>query len=314
MSSSALSMTVLPPAGPTGGRSAEEIYQQDSAVQPHPSALTRSRWTPNGAQTAPRLKRRCRDRCSPAASSSGTARRSWETMPTTPHLTIVGAGLASARGGRGPARRGLRRPSGHARRGGREALRPPATVQEVPTRRGRPGLALPPRRVLLRSYSIELYTSARVRSIDPPGRRLQLASGEPSATSGCCWPQAPPRAACAAPEPSSTASTTSATGATPTVSSPPWGAPHALSWSGPAGSAVRSPPRYAELGRDVTLVGLEAVPLARVLGPEIGCFYRDLHAEQGSGSRSGRTSTPSGDGPSKPSSPATGGRSPAIWC
>jgi 3-phenylpropionate/trans-cinnamate dioxygenase ferredoxin reductase component len=36
-----------------------------------------------------------------------------------------------------------------------------------------------------------------------------------------------------------------------------------------------------QLGRDVTLVGPEAVPLARVLGPEIGCFYRDLHAEQG---------------------------------
>ena len=36
-----------------------------------------------------------------------------------------------------------------------------------------------------------------------------------------------------------------------------------------------------QLGRDVTLVGPDAVPLARVLGPEIGCFYRDLHAEQG---------------------------------
>jgi 3-phenylpropionate/trans-cinnamate dioxygenase ferredoxin reductase component len=36
-----------------------------------------------------------------------------------------------------------------------------------------------------------------------------------------------------------------------------------------------------QLGRDVTLVGPDPAPLARVLGPEIGGVYRDLHADHG---------------------------------
>ena len=36
-----------------------------------------------------------------------------------------------------------------------------------------------------------------------------------------------------------------------------------------------------QLGAEVTIVAPDAVPLARVLGPEIGAVYRDLHAEHG---------------------------------
>jgi 3-phenylpropionate/trans-cinnamate dioxygenase ferredoxin reductase component len=36
-----------------------------------------------------------------------------------------------------------------------------------------------------------------------------------------------------------------------------------------------------QLGRDVTLIGPDTAPLAPVLGPEIGCVYRDLHADHG---------------------------------
>ena len=36
-----------------------------------------------------------------------------------------------------------------------------------------------------------------------------------------------------------------------------------------------------QLGRDVTLLGPDAAPLARVLGPEISRVYRDLHADHG---------------------------------
>jgi 3-phenylpropionate/trans-cinnamate dioxygenase ferredoxin reductase subunit len=36
-----------------------------------------------------------------------------------------------------------------------------------------------------------------------------------------------------------------------------------------------------QLGRDVTLIGPDTAPLARVLGPEIGRVYRDLHADHG---------------------------------
>jgi 3-phenylpropionate/trans-cinnamate dioxygenase ferredoxin reductase component len=36
-----------------------------------------------------------------------------------------------------------------------------------------------------------------------------------------------------------------------------------------------------QLGRDVTLVGPDPAPLARVLGPEVAGVYRDLHADHG---------------------------------
>jgi len=41
------------------------------------------------------------------------------------------------------------------------------------------------------------------------------------------------------------------------------------------------------LGRDVVLIGPEAVPLERVLGPDIGGVYRDLHRERGVELRAG---------------------------
>ncbi len=44
-----------------------------------------------------------------------------------------------------------------------------------------------------------------------------------------------------------------------------------------------------QVGREVTLIGPEAVPLERVLGPEIGAVYRDLHREQGVDLRLGRS-------------------------
>src|SRR3954453_24167728 len=41
------------------------------------------------------------------------------------------------------------------------------------------------------------------------------------------------------------------------------------------------------LGRDVVVIGSDAVPLQPVLGPEIGAVYRDLHLEHGVAFRSG---------------------------
>ena len=45
------------------------------------------------------------------------------------------------------------------------------------------------------------------------------------------------------------------------------------------GSEVAASAR--QLGAEVAIVAPEAVPLERVLGPEIGGIYRDLHAERG---------------------------------
>jgi 3-phenylpropionate/trans-cinnamate dioxygenase ferredoxin reductase subunit len=36
-----------------------------------------------------------------------------------------------------------------------------------------------------------------------------------------------------------------------------------------------------QLGRQVTLIGPDAAPLVRVLGPEVAAVYRDLHADHG---------------------------------
>src|SRR5206468_4280940 len=36
-----------------------------------------------------------------------------------------------------------------------------------------------------------------------------------------------------------------------------------------------------QLGREVTLLGPDSAPLARVLGPEVAGVYRDLHADHG---------------------------------
>jgi 3-phenylpropionate/trans-cinnamate dioxygenase ferredoxin reductase subunit len=36
-----------------------------------------------------------------------------------------------------------------------------------------------------------------------------------------------------------------------------------------------------QLGAEVVLVGRAPLPLSRILGPEIGAVYRDLHAEHG---------------------------------
>ena len=54
-----------------------------------------------------------------------------------------------------------------------------------------------------------------------------------------------------------------------------------LSWSGPAGSAAEVAASARQRGLDVTLIGPASVPLQRVLGPEIGEIYRDIHADHG---------------------------------
>ena len=51
--------------------------------------------------------------------------------------------------------------------------------------------------------------------------------------------------------------------------------------SAPAGSAPRSPPPPASAGVEVTVIAPHAVPFERVLGPEVGAIYRDIHLDHG---------------------------------
>jgi 3-phenylpropionate/trans-cinnamate dioxygenase ferredoxin reductase subunit len=57
------------------------------------------------------------------------------------------------------------------------------------------------------------------------------------------------------------------------------GAPVVVIGAGWIGSEVAASAR--QLGADVTVVGTMSVPLERVLGPEVGTIYRDLHVNNG---------------------------------
>jgi 3-phenylpropionate/trans-cinnamate dioxygenase ferredoxin reductase subunit len=131
------------------------------------------------------------------------------------------------------------------------------------------------------AHDIELRPSTPVRSITPAARRLELASGERITYGRLLL----------------------ATGATPrrlplpgagldgvhylrsrhdadTLAAAAARATHvAVIGTGWIGSEAAASLR--QLGREVTLIGPDTAPLARVLGPEIASVYRDLHADHG---------------------------------
>ncbi|HWI34547.1 MAG TPA: NAD(P)/FAD-dependent oxidoreductase, partial [Lapillicoccus sp.] len=121
----------------------------------------------------------------------------------------------------------------------------------------------------------------RVRSIDPPGRQLQLASGERISYQRLLLATgaAPRRLRRPGADLDGIYHLRNRRDADRLVAAVGRAARVVVIGTGWIGCEVAASVR--QLGRDVTLVGPEAVPLARVLGPEIGCFYRDLHAEQG---------------------------------
>jgi 3-phenylpropionate/trans-cinnamate dioxygenase ferredoxin reductase component len=128
---------------------------------------------------------------------------------------------------------------------------------------------------------IELRPSTPVRSIHPATRQLQLATGERIGYRRLLLATgAVPRRL---PLPGmdldgvhylrtrSDADTLAAAAARATQV--------AVVGTGWIGSEVAASLR--QLGREVTLIGPDTAPLARVLGPEIGRVYRDLHADHG---------------------------------
>jgi 3-phenylpropionate/trans-cinnamate dioxygenase ferredoxin reductase subunit len=132
-----------------------------------------------------------------------------------------------------------------------------------------------------KTHEIELHTSTVVASLDPAESQVQLAAGARLAydrlllTTGA----APRRPNVPGVElegfhllrtvADSDAIRTAATAGTPVV----------VIGAGWIGSEVAASAR--QLGADVTMVDIAAVPLERVLGPEVGAVYRDLHASHG---------------------------------
>ena len=204
-------------------------------------------------------------------------------MSATPRSTfvIVGAGLAGAKAAETLRAEGF---DGRLLLLGEEAERPyerpPLSKAYLRGEADRDSLYLHPEEFYA-DNDIDLRPSTSVRSIHPAGHQLQLASGEQISYGRLLL----------------------ATGARPrrlplpgaeldgvhylrtrkdadTLAAAAAHAAHVVvvgtGWIGSEAAAS-----IHQLGREVTLVGPDTAPLARVLGPEIAGVYRDLHADQG---------------------------------
>ncbi len=131
------------------------------------------------------------------------------------------------------------------------------------------------------AHDIELRPSTRVDSIDPASRRLELASGERIGyqrlllTTGA----APRRLPLPGADLDGVRYLRSRQDAD-TLAAAAARAEHVVvvgtGWIGSEAAAS-----LRQLGRQVTLLGPDTAPLARVLGPEVAGVYRDLHADHG---------------------------------
>jgi 3-phenylpropionate/trans-cinnamate dioxygenase ferredoxin reductase component len=202
-------------------------------------------------------------------------------MPTTPTFAIVGAGMAGAKAAETLRAEGF---DGRLVLLGEEAERPyerpPLSKTYLRGQSDRDSLYVHDAG-FYDANDIELRTSVRVGRIDAAGRQLHLDSGERLGYERLLL----------------------ATGAAPSRLRLPGADLDGINYlrsradSDRLAAAVRGAERVVvvgtgwigsevaasvrQLGRDVTLVGPDAAPLIRVLGPELGGFYRALHAEHG---------------------------------
>ena len=130
------------------------------------------------------------------------------------------------------------------------------------------------------AHDIELRPSTLVCVIDPAGRRLELASGERIGYARLLLATgaAPRRLRLPGAELDGVHYLRSRRDADTLAAAAR--AEHVVvigtGWIGSEAAAS-----LRQLGRNVTLIGPDTAPLARVLGPEIGGVYRDLHADHG---------------------------------
>jgi 3-phenylpropionate/trans-cinnamate dioxygenase ferredoxin reductase subunit len=132
-----------------------------------------------------------------------------------------------------------------------------------------------------KEHEIELHTSTVVASIDPEASQVQLAAGarigyERLLLATGASPRHPivPGVELEGFHLLRTAADSDAIRAAITS-----GAPIVVLGAGWIGCEVAASAR--QLGADVTMLDLASVPLERVLGPEVGAVYRDLHQSKG---------------------------------
>jgi 3-phenylpropionate/trans-cinnamate dioxygenase ferredoxin reductase subunit len=199
----------------------------------------------------------------------------------TQTFAIVGAGLAGAKAAEALRREGF---DGRVVLLGEEAVRPyerpPLSKAYL---RGEAGFdqAAVHKEGFYSDHDIDLLTSSPVRSLDLRERRLELGDGSSVGYDRLLL----------------------AMGASPRrleLDGTDFTGVHYLRDIGQAdalGQAIRSAGRVAvigagwigcevaasarEMGAEVTLIEMASVPLERVLGPEVGAVYRDVHADHG---------------------------------
>jgi 3-phenylpropionate/trans-cinnamate dioxygenase ferredoxin reductase subunit len=130
-------------------------------------------------------------------------------------------------------------------------------------------------------HEIELSPSTPVRSIAPATRQLQLASGEQISYGRLLLATgaAPRRLALPGVDLDGVHYLRTRRDADALAAASAQAEHVVVVGTGWIGSEAAASLR--QLGREVTLIGPDTAPLARVLGPEIGRVYRDLHADHG---------------------------------
>ncbi len=131
------------------------------------------------------------------------------------------------------------------------------------------------------AHDIELRTLAPVSSIDPARRRLDLASGEPIRYERLLLATgaAPRRLQVPGADLDGVFCLRSLRDADDLAAAVGRARHVVVVGTGWIGSEAAASVR--QLGQDVTLIGRDVAPLARVLGPEVGRVYREVHADHG---------------------------------
>src|SRR6185437_3714536 len=202
------------------------------------------------------------------------------TASTETHV-IVGAGLAGAKAAETLRTEGF---DGRVVLFGDEAVRPyerpPLSKTYLQGESVFDGAAVQPEDFYA-THDIELRTSSSVTTLDVSGSTVQLHSGEQVAFDRLLLATgaAPRRLDIPGADLSGILSLRTVADADAIRAAATSGTPLVVVGAGWIGSEVAASAR--QLGADVTVVDPMAVPLERVLGPEVGGVFRDLHRDHG---------------------------------
>jgi 3-phenylpropionate/trans-cinnamate dioxygenase ferredoxin reductase subunit len=198
-----------------------------------------------------------------------------------PTFAIVGAGLAGAKAAETLRAEGF---DGRLLLLGEEAERPyerpPLSKAYLRGEAGRDSLYVHPE-AFYADNDIELRPSTPVRSIAPATRQLELADGERIGYQRLLLATGarPRRLALPGADLDGVLYLRSRSDADALAAAAAGAEQIAVVGTGWIGSEAAASLR--QLGREVTLIGPDTAPLARVLGPEIAGVYRELHADHG---------------------------------